>query len=318
MKYFITGGAGFIGSHLVEKLLDKGYCVTVYDNFSSGQKKFLENTKNNKNLNIINGDILDFDLLLKSIKGHDFIFHFSANADVRFGLDNPKRDLEQNTIGTSNILEAMRLNEIKKIAFSSTGSIYGDTDIIPTPENAPCPIQTSLYATSKMSGEGMITSYCSGFDFQCWIFRFVSILGERYSHGHVFDFYKQLKEDPNTLNVLGDGFQKKSYLYIADCIEAIMFAIRESKKEINVFNLGTNEYCCVRDSIKWITSELGLNPRLNFSGGNRGWIGDNPFIFLDTKEILKLGWKPSLNIEKSIRKTVQYLKSNEWIFTARK
>ncbi len=318
MKAFITGGSGFIGSHLADRLIKENNKVTIFDNFSTGNKKFLEQLMSNKNLNIIQGDILDYDFLKDSINDHDIVFHLSANADVRFGLESPKKDLEQNTIGTSNILEAMRINNIKKVVFSSTGSVYGDCREIPTSESCPFPIQTSLYASSKLAGEALISSYCFGYDFQSWIFRFVSILGERYSHGHVFDFYKQLKEHPDQLNVLGNGHQKKSYLYIDDCIDAILLSIEKSEDKINLYNLGTDEFCEVRDSIKWICNELRLKPKLNFTGGERGWIGDNPFIFLDTKKIRSLGWKPKLNIENSIIKTVQYLDQNNWIFQSRK
>ena len=318
MKAFITGGSGFIGSHLTDRLINENFKVTIFDNFSTGNKKFLEQSAPNKNLNIIHGDILDYDLLNDSINDHDIVFHLSANADVRFGLEAPKKDLEQNTIGTSNVLEAMRINNIKKIVFSSTGSVYGDCREIPTSESCSFPVQTSLYASSKLAGEALISSYCFGYDFQSWIFRFVSILGERYSHGHVFDFYKQLKEHPDQLNVLGNGHQKKSYLYIDDCIDAILLSIEKSEDKINLYNLGTDEFCEVRDSIKWICNELSLKPKLNFTGGERGWIGDNPFIFLDTKKIRSLGWKPKLNIENSIIKTVQYLDQNNWIFQSRK
>ncbi len=318
MKAFVTGGAGFIGSNLVDKLLEKGFEVTAFDNFTTGQENFLKSAKRENNFRLVKGDILNKDLLKSSMDGHNIIFHLSANADVRFGLKSPTKDLEQNTIGTSNVLEAMRLNNIKKIAFSSTGSVYGDIETIPTPENSSFPIQTSLYAASKLSGEALISSYCNGYDFRCWIFRFVSILGERYSHGHVFDFYKQLKKNPNQLQVLGDGHQKKSYLYIKDCIDAMMFAIRESKEQINIFNLGTDQYCEVIESINWINEELGLTPQIKFTGGKRGWIGDNPFIYLDTKKIRHLGWKPKLTIEAAIKKTVRFLSKNEWIFKERK
>ena len=236
--------------------------------------------------------------------------HLAANADVRFGTNHPNKDLEQNTIATFNVLEAMRLNNIKRIAFASTGSIYGEADIIPTPENAPFPIQTSLYGASKLAAEGLIQAYAEGFGFQSYIFRFVSILGERYTHGHVFDFYKQLINNPDSLFILGDGLQKKSYLYIQDCIDAILFAMDKAEDNVNIFNLGTNEYCEVNDSIQWISEYLGLNPERQYSGGSRGWIGDNPFIFLDCKRINTLGWKPKLSIRDGIIRTVSFLQNN--------
>jgi UDP-glucose 4-epimerase len=208
----------------------------------------------------------------------------------------------------------MRSNNIKKIAFSSTGSVYGEAKIIPTPEDAPFPIQTSFYGASKLAGESLLSAFAEGFDFQVWIFRFVSILGERYSHGHVYDFYKQLLNNPTKLSVLGNGKQRKSYLYVGDCIDAIMVAIEKSNEKVNIFNLGTDEYCEVNDSIGWISEYLKLKPFLTYTGTERGWIGDNPFIFLDTKKIINLGWKPKFTIKEGIIKTIQYLENNPWLF----
>ena len=190
MHYIVTGAAGFIGSTLVDRLLASGYNVTGIDNFSTGQQNFITNSLKYKNYNLKNVDLLDLETLKKVFKDADQVIHFAANADVRFGLKNPRKDLEQNTIATYNVLEAMRENDIKKIVFSSTGSVYGEAYIVPTPENGPFPVQTSLYGASKSAGEGLITAYCEGFDLKCWIFRFVSILGERYTHGHVYDFYQ--------------------------------------------------------------------------------------------------------------------------------
>ncbi|MCB9062445.1 MAG: NAD-dependent epimerase/dehydratase family protein [Halobacteriovoraceae bacterium] len=311
MRYFVTGGAGFIGSNMVDRLLEMGNSVTIYDNFSTGHRHFVENALKNDKCTLIEADLLDESTLDSSIAGHDFVFHFAANADVKDGLKHPRKDLEQNTIATFNVLEAMRKNNIKKIAFSSTGSVYGEHPTIPTPEDGAFPIQTSLYATSKVAGEGLISSYAEGFGFTGYIFRFVSILGERYTHGHVFDFYKKLLKDPSQMEVLGNGKQRKSYLYIQDCIDAILTTIDRATENVNIYNLGTDEYCQVNDSINWITKSLGLTPKLMYTGGDRGWVGDNPFIFLDTKKIRSLGWKPKLSIEESILKTLDYLKNNK-------
>ena len=317
MKAFVSGGAGFIGSNLVDRLLDVGHEVTVYDNLSTGLLQFLEYARDFDRFRLVEGDLLDEGSLSEAIAGHEFVFHLAANADVRFGTEHPRRDLEQNTIVTNNVLEAMRKNGISKIAFASTGSVYGDATVIPTPENAPFPIQTSLYAASKLAGEGLIAAYCGGFGFQSWIFRFVSILGERYTHGHVFDFYRKLKQNPSRLEVLGNGKQRKSYLYIQDCIDAMLFALEKSNESVNVLNLGVDGHCEVNDSIGWICEELEVTPKLEYSGGDRGWIGDNPFIFLDTSKIRDLGWKPKLSIQDGVLKTIQYLKTNEWVFEER-
>ena len=208
--YLVTGCAGFIGSTMVDRLLADGCIVTGIDNLSTGQLSFLENALKSPNFNLIEADLLNPEQITPHFSGINGVFHFAANADVRFGTNHPRRDLEQNTIVTYNVLEAMRENGVKKIVFSSTGSVYGEATVIPTPEDGPFPIQTSLYGASKLAGEGLIAAYCEGFGFQSWIFRFVSILGERYTHGHIYDFYNKLKKDPTSLEVLGDGLQKKS------------------------------------------------------------------------------------------------------------
>jgi UDP-glucose 4-epimerase len=313
----ISGCAGFIGSNLVDRLLSQGYQITGIDNFATGQSRFLESALKNPLFRLIESDLLDLPSLMQAFSGGDMVFHFAANADVRFGTEHPRKDLEQNTIATYNVLEAMRANGIKRIAFSSTGSVYGEAAVIPTPENAPFPIQTSLYAASKLACEGLIAAYCEGFGFQSWIFRFVSILGERYTHGHVFDFYKQLQADPTRLQVLGNGKQRKSYLYIQDCLDAMLLAVEKATDKVNIFNLGVDGYCELNDSIGWISQVLGVKPHLEYSGGDRGWIGDNPFIFLDTQRIRSLGWKPKCTINEGVVKTVEFLKNNEWVLEAR-
>ena len=314
----MTGCAGFIGSHLVDRLVNNQHEVVGLDNLSTGQLNFLTEALKNKNFTFTQLDLLNTNNLNKHFKNVDAVFHFSANADVRFGTMHPRKDLEQNTLVTYNILEAMRANGVKIIIFSSTGSVYGESQLIPTPENGPFPIQTSLYGASKLACESLITAYSEGFGFQSFIFRFVSILGERYTHGHVFDFYNKLKIDPFHLDVLGNGKQRKSYLYVHDCIDAILLALEKSKEKVNIFNLGTDSYCEINDSIKWICQELNKSPEIHYAGGDRGWIGDNPFIFLDTEKIQALGWAPRLSIKQGIIKTIKYFKENEWIFDARK
>ena len=294
-----------------------GKKVTVYDNFSTGIPEYLEIAKKHSGFRLIKGDTLDPENLATAMAGCDFVFHLAANADVRFGTEHPAKDLHQNTIATFNVLEAMRKNSIKNIAFSSTGSVYGEAKVIPTPEDAPFPIQTSLYGASKLAGEGLIAAYAEGFGYNAWIFRFVSILGERYPHGHVFDFYKQLRAHPDYLDVLGNGHQKKSYLYVQDCINAIFTAIEKSQDKVNLFNLGTDEYCEVNDSIHGICTHLGINPEIRYTGGDRGWIGDNPFIFLDCKKIRSLGWKPEYTIHEGIVKTLEFLEKNPWVMEKR-
>ncbi len=317
-RYIVTGCAGFIGSNVVDRLLAMGHEVTGIDNFSTGQRRFLGSAIQNPAFRLGEVDLLDLPGLTEWFRGGECVIHLAANADVRFGTDHPRRDLEQNTIATYNVLEAMRTQGITRIAFSSTGSVYGEATVIPTPEEAPFPVQTSLYGASKLAGEGLIAAYCEGFGFQSWIFRFVSILGERYTHGHVFDFYRQLRADPTKLRVLGNGKQRKSYLYVQDCIDAILLAIEKAKAKVNIFNLGVDAYCEVNDSIGWISGTLGVKPRLEYTGGDRGWIGDNPFILLDTAKIRGLGWAPKLTIREGVLKTVEFLQANEWVLEARK
>lgn len=317
MRYFVTGGAGFIGSNLIDRLLEDGHEVLAYDNFSSGFEEFLAGRIGTAKFALVRNDILDPEHLTKAMAGCDFVFHLAANADVRFGTRHPRKDLEQNTIGTFNVLEAMRQNGIRKIAFSSTGSIYGEPGVFPTPEDAPFPVQTSLYGASKLAGEGLISAYCEGFGFQAWIFRFVSILGERYTHGHVFDFYKKLLANPEELYVLGNGLQRKSYLYVQDCIDAILLAIEKAEASVNIFNLGTEETCTVNESIRWITSRLGFQPKLIYSGGQRGWIGDSPFIYLDCSRIRSLGWEPKLSVQEAVLQTLEFLQENRWVLEQR-
>ncbi len=316
MKSLVTGGAGFIGSHLVDRLVHDGHEVTVYDNLATGFRRFLEDAETSPRFRFVQKDILDFDALRDAMSGCDTVFHIAANADVRFGLKQPRRDLEQNTIGTFNVLEAARQAGVKRFAFSSTGAIYGESPVVPTPEDAPFPMQTSLYGASKLAGEGMIQAYAEGFGMQGFIFRFVSILGERYHHGHVYDFYQKLRKDPSRMRVLGDGTQKKSYLYVGDCMDAIMIALGKAQGRINIFNLGTDHYCDVKSSIGWICERLGAQPKLEFEGGGRGWVGDNPFIVLDCSRIRALGWQPRVSIRDGILRTLDYLMQNTWVLDA--
>jgi UDP-glucose 4-epimerase len=322
-KVFVTGAAGFIGSNIVDRLLAEGLAVVGWDNFSTGQERFLADALQQPNFTLRRGDNLDVLALTAAMSGCDFVFHLAANADVQYGPMNPRRDIEQNTNATFHVLEAMRFNGIKRIAFSSTGSIYGEAAVIPTPENAPFPIQTSLYGASKVASEGMVSAFGEAFGFESYIFRFVSILGERYSHGHVFDFYRQLLEHPGWLRVLGDGTQRKSYLYVQDCIDAMLHVIRSgtaagAKHHTQIYNLGTPEYVRVNDSIRFISGALGLSPELRYTGGDRGWIGDNPFIFLDTAKIQATGWRASHTIEQGIVKTLRWLEANRWVYESRK
>jgi UDP-glucose 4-epimerase len=270
-------------------------------------------------VDFVHGDVLDEDLLRHSLAGCDTVFHLAANADVRHGLEHPRRDLEQNTIATSVLLEAMRAAGVHRIAFASTGSIYGEPEVFPTPETCPFPVQTSLYGASKLAGEALIQAYAHGYGFVGVIFRFVSILGERYTHGHVFDFCRSLRRDPTHLRVLGDGRQEKSYLYVGDCVSAMRIATEQPLESgaVRIYNLGTDETIVVDDSIATITAQLGVTPKLEYTGGIRGWLGDSPLIHLDCARIRSLGWQPTLSIREAIGRTVDWLERNPDILDER-
>jgi UDP-glucose 4-epimerase len=317
LRFFVTGCAGFIGSTLTDRLLADGHSVVGYDNFSTGCQAFLADALTSPRMTLVAGDVLDLPGLINAMEGADVVFHLAANADVRHGTEHPRLDLEQNTIATHNVLEAMRQTGVKRIAFSSTGSVYGEPEVFPTPEHAPFPVQTSLYGASKLAAEGLIAAYCAGFGMQALIFRFVSILGERYTHGHVFDFYRKLLANPDDIEVLGNGRQRKSYLYVQDCVGAMLLALERTTSPVAVYNLGTDEYCTVDDSLSWICAELGLSPRRHYSGGERGWIGDSPFIFLDCRRIRELGWQPTLSIREAVVRTLGYLRANAWLLERR-
>ena len=298
-------------------MLAAGHAVTVYDNFSTGQRDFVAHNLGRKDYHLVEADLLDEARLREAVTGHDLVFHLAANADVRHGLEHPRRDLEQNTIATFNVLDAMRRTGVRRIAFSSTGSIYGEPTVFPTPEDGPFPVQTSLYGASKLAGEGLIAAFAEGYKFSAWVFRFVSILGERYTHGHIFDFARQLRQDPSRLRVLGNGQQRKSYLYVQDCIDAILLAVAERPDGFQVMNLGLDEYVTVNDSIGVITRTLGVSPQLEYTGGERGWVGDSPFIFLDCTKMRALGWAPKLKIREAVERTTKYLAGNPTLLDRR-
>lgn len=308
MKYIVTGGAGFIGSHLVDWLLKNNSEVVCIDNFSTGKIENIKHNEKNKNFKLIVKDLLEFKGLSDIFKGSDAVFHFAANADIRGGVDNPRKDLELNTIVTYNVLEAMRLANVNKIIFASSSAVYGEPDIFPTPENYPL-IPTSLYGASKIACEALIGAYCSCFNFQAWIFRFVGVIGARHSHGVIFDFINKLKKNPNELEIIGNGEQLKSFLYLEDCIDGIMFAYENTNERINIYNLGTDEDIKIKKLADIVVEELKLkNVKYRFTGGVRGWVGDAPIVRLSIEKIKKLGWVPKVSIEEAIRRTVGWLK----------
>lgn len=316
-KFFITGGAGFIGSTFADFALKNGNSVVVFDSFETGLEFFLAEAKQNNQFELIKGDIRNFEDIKSSISSTkpDWVIHLAANADVRQGLSRPRRDLDFNTIGTWNVVESARLANVKNVIFSSTGSVYGEPNVFPTPETCPFPEQTSLYGASKLAGEGILSAYATGYEMNCIVFRFVSILGPRYTHGHVFDFMKRLFDDSSKLDVLGNGKQLKSYLHIKDLMSGLWTVINSNPKGFNVFNIGHDDALTVDRSISYIVSELKISPKLIYSGGERGWIGDSPRIQLDCTKLKSLGWKYEFSLETAVRDTVKYLFENKHLFT---
>jgi UDP-glucose 4-epimerase len=310
----ITGGAGFIGSSLADRLHASGSEVVVVDSFRTGRREFLSGLLGRPGFTLVTGDVRDPDVIDLAVDGCDWIFHLQANADVQGGLDHPTLDLEVNTVATSRVLEAARKGGVGRVLLASTGSVYGEPQSFPTPEDAPFPLQTSLYGASKLAGEGLLAAYCAGFGFSGVICRFVSILGERYTHGHVYDFFRALRADPTRLTVLGDGKQTKSYLYVQDCVSAMLAAAEHHAEDpgaAHVYNLGTEETITVDQSVAVITAHLGLTPLILHTGGARGWVGDSPVIQLDTTRIRSLGWRPQVSIREAIVHTLDWLDTAE-------
>ncbi len=306
-KTLVTGGAGFIGSHLVDELVRQGSDVIIYDNLSTGQEF---NVTRHPEVQFIKGDILDEALLTQSMEGVDVVFHMAANADVRGGMANTHIDLTQNVIGTHRVLEAMKHHQVKKIVFASSSAVYGEPEQFPTPEEYVC-LQTSVYGASKMAAEGYIQAYCEYFDMQSFLFRFVSWIGERYTHGVIYDFVKKLKTNPHQLEILGDGKQKKSYLDVTDGVRGIFLAAERLKTSKNVLNLGHEDSLDVTALANIVVEEMGLSDvEYIYTGGIRGWKGDSPFVLLDTQKMKAIGWNAAISIEDSIRRTVRYLQTH--------
>ena len=306
MKTFVTGGAGFIGSHLVDKLMQKGNIVTVFDNLSSGDTKYIKHHLDNPNFKFIEADLLDFKTVKKEIKNNDVVFHIAANPYVRLGEKQTRLDLEHGTIATYNVLESMRLNSIKKIVFSSSSVVYGETPDIDVLESYGPTFPISLYGAGKLGGEGLISSFCGTFGFQSWIFRFANIVGIRGTHGVIVDFIAKLKKNSYELEILGDGCQQKPYLYVTELVDGMLFGFEHSNEQMNLFNLGVDSNTNVKRIAEMVVEEMKLeNVKFNFTGGKRGWAGDVPRFQLSTEKMRTLGWRASLSSDDAVRKAIQ-------------
>lgn len=306
MKIFVSGGAGFIGSHLVDRLMVEGNRVTVFDNLSSGRVKFISQHLENKNFSLIEADLLDLTRVKESIAGHDLVFHLAANPDARWGIENTSLDLDQETIATYNVLEGMRVNHIRRIAFSSSGTIYGETPVVPLSEDFGPVLPISLYGAGKLASEGLISAFCHTFDMQSWIYRFANIVGPRTTHGVIFDFINKLERDPTVLEILGDGTQCKPYLHVIDCVDGILYGLESSKDRVNVFNLGCATATNVTSIARMLVEEMGLKDvRFRYTGGDRGWPGDVPQVRFNIEKIHKLGWQARYTSDEAVRKGIR-------------
>jgi UDP-glucose 4-epimerase len=312
LRVFATGGAGFIGSHLVDRLISEGHEVTAYDNLSSSSKVFAQHHFGKKGFQLIEADLLDFHTLKEAIANQDVIFHLAANPEARLGIENTELDLKQETIATYNVLEAMRVNGIKKIVFSSSGCIYGETPVIPLPEDYGPVFPISLYGAGKLASEGLITAFCHTFDMQAWIFRFANIVGERTTHGVIFDFINKLKQNPRELEILGDGKQCKPYLHVKDCVDGIIYGFRNSHDKVNVFNLGCSTATDVTTIAKMLVDEMNLKAvKFRYSGGDRGWPGDVPQVRFNVNKINSLGWKAKYTSDEAVRRAIKDILGKE-------
>jgi UDP-glucose 4-epimerase len=292
MRVFITGGAGFIGSHLVDRLVSDGHDVTVYDNLSNGKKQFIASHISSGKVKFIKADLLDIKKLKISIKGHDIVFHLAANPDIRYGIKFTDTDLNQNTVATYNVLESMRVNGIKKIAFASTSTIYGESKVMPTPEEYGPLMPISLYGASKLACEALCTAFSHTFDMKCFIFRFANIVGGRGTHGIIFDFINKFKKDPNELEILGNGKQIKSYLLVDDCVDAMLFVVEHAKEQYNIYNLGSDDRMDIMTIAETVRDKMNLrSAKFRLTGGERGWPGDVSQMSLAVKKLNALGWK---------------------------
>jgi UDP-glucose 4-epimerase len=306
MKAFITGGAGFIGSHLVDTLLKNNYSVTVYDNLSSGDKSFIQHHLKQKEFTFIHADLLNLKRVTKELQGHDVVFHLAANPHVRLGETQTDLDLNQGIVATYNLLEAMRQNDIKKILFSSSSVVYGETTEPSLPETYGPTLPISLYGAGKLGAEGLISAFCGTFDFQTWIYRFANVVGARGTHGVIVDFIKKLRKNPHELEILGDGKQCKPYLYVSDCVDGILFGYTHSNQKMNLFNLSCDTTTTVTRIAEMVTEEMGLtNVSFKYTGGVRGWKGDVPRFQLDAEKMKKLGWKATLTSDETVRKAIR-------------
>jgi len=306
MKIFITGGAGFIGSHLAHRLIDEGNSVCVFDNLSSGREEHLSPFLKNPNFRFVRADILDFPVLAKSLKGFDLVFHLASNPDIAKGITDPSLDLKQGILSTFHVLDAMRVNRIEKLVFFSGSGVYGDAGTFYTPEDFGPLLPVSMYGASKLGAEALVSAFCHMFGMKAWVFRFANIVGARQTHGVIYDFIRKLNRNKRSLEILGNGLQSKSYLHVSDCLNAVFHCLERAKNCVNTFNVATSDYTTVNEIAHLVIKELRLkNVRLKYTGGSTGWKGDVPVVRLNVEKIRKLRWKAQLSSYEAVKRAVQ-------------
>jgi UDP-glucose 4-epimerase len=306
MKAFVTGGAGFIGSHLVDMLLQEGYQVTAYDNLTEGRLENLSHLKDNPDFRFIKGDMRDAELLMKVLRGQDVVFHMAAQANIRKSLEDHYADLQNNLVGHINLLEAMLKNEVNDLVFASTSALYGEADVRPTPETY-APIQTSLYGASKLACEAYTEAYIQFSQLNFWAYRFSNVVGERCRRGVIWDFVHKLARNSRELEILGNGKQSKEYIYVQDCVEGIMTGYKKGKGRVNIFNLAVEDNKTVDEVADIVIREMKLEGvKRKYTGGERGWIGDNPIVHLDISRLKSLGWRPRFTADEAITRTARW------------
>jgi UDP-glucose 4-epimerase len=308
MRIFVTGGAGFVGSNLVERLLTEGHGVTVFDDLSLGSREFLRESEGREGFRFIQADLLDLDKLVAVVRDHDAVFHLAANSDIEKGRQHSDRDFRLGTVVTYNVLEAMRRTGVRQLGFSSSSVVYGEPTVIPTPEDYGPLFPISLYGASKLACEGLISAFSHNYGIQAWIFRFANICGRHGTHGAIVDFIRKLQVNPKRLEVLGDGNQAKPNLHVSECVDGMIYGWQHAKEPLNYFNLGCEGATTAREIAAFVIDSLGLkNVRVEYTGGTRGWPGDVPQVRLVCTKMEQLGWKARLTSTEAVRRAAQEL-----------
>ncbi|ASA76751.1 NAD-dependent epimerase/dehydratase family protein [Thermococcus sp. 5-4] len=313
MKVLVTGGAGFIGSHLVDRLMEDGHEVRVLDDLSAGTLDNLKRWLNHERFEFIEGDMRDAETVENAIDGIEVVFHLAANPEVRIGSQSPELLYETNVLITYNLLNAMKDSGVKSLVFTSSSTVYGDAEIIPTPEDYAPLEPISVYGGAKLAAEALISGYAHTFDFKALIFRLANIIGERSNHGVIYDFINKLRRNPEELEILGDGTQRKSYLHVSDTVDGMLHifeAFKKGNKRVDFYNLGNDDWITVKEIAEIVSEEMKLKPVFRFTGGvdgGRGWKGDVKFMRLSIEKAKKTGWKPKLDSYEAVRRTVREL-----------